>query len=95
MAGGKTKRRSAGKRRIVTLLVVVGVLLFSTSAAGGKSAGRSKERFCRTLRSMARVYMAYGEYGKAQMLAEQAVALAKTANIADSELYLCFNLMPQ
>ena len=43
----------------------------------------------RKLRSMARVYMAYGEYGKAQPLLEQALASAKKINIPDYESAMC------
>lgn len=50
-------------------------------------AGKSDRR-CRTLRSMARIYTACGDYAKAQPLAEQALTLAQQTNVSDTELAL-------
>lgn len=68
---------------------VICSLLLDASIADGKSETLRKNPSSTTLRSMARVYMAYGEYTKAQPLAEKALALAKTKESSDSELAMC------
>jgi tetratricopeptide (TPR) repeat protein len=42
-----------------------------------------------TLRAMARVYMAYGQYDKAEPLAQRALAVAEKTNATDDQLALC------
>jgi tetratricopeptide (TPR) repeat protein len=44
---------------------------------------------CGTLRSMARIYMAYGEYAKAQRLAEEALIQARKQDASNTELATC------
>jgi tetratricopeptide (TPR) repeat protein len=44
---------------------------------------------CGTLRSMARIYMAYGEYAKAQRLAEEALIQARKQEASNAELATC------
>ena len=75
------------KRKLVYLVLVCSLSLTApnTGTAGEKSKGPSSK----TLRSMARVYMAYGEYAKAQPLAEKALTQARTEGAADSELAMC------
>ena len=78
------------KGRAFALILVFSVVLLNTSIANGQS---NPARICsssKTLRSMARVYMAYGEYTKAQPLAEKALTLAKRKEACDSELAMCF-----
>jgi tetratricopeptide (TPR) repeat protein len=77
------------KNRTLLFLLVCSVLLLSTGKVDGKKLLVKKTPSPRTLRAMARVYMAYGEYEKAQPLAEQALISAKNKNASDSELCSC------
>ncbi len=76
-------------RKTLYLVLVHSLFLVVTNASvtNGKSV---KCPSTKTLRSMARVYMAYGEYEKAQPLAEKALTLAKAEGASDSELAMCF-----
>jgi len=65
------------------------VLLSNGIALGNKAELRGRRVSSKSLRSMARVYMAYGEYEKAQPLVEQALASARKTNIPDYELAMC------
>ena len=70
------------------LLISVFIMVLSgTSIAKAKL--NKKQQSTRTLRSMARIYMAYGEYAKAQPFAEKALNLARRKGTADSELAMC------
>ena len=82
------KKQSAHyhKNRILALTFII---LLIESIAWGQPQQVKKDISCRTLRAMARVYMAYGEYTKAQPLAEQALTLAKSKGESDSELSMC------
>jgi len=77
------------KGRAFVLVVVFCVALLSTIANGQSKPGRTYSS-SKALRSMARVYMAYGEYAKAQPLAEKALTLAQKRGACDSELAMCF-----
>jgi tetratricopeptide (TPR) repeat protein len=70
-------------------LVLTLIILFIESIAWGVPQQTRKNLSCKTLRSMARVYMAYGEYTKAQPLAEQALNCARERGELDSELAMC------
>lgn len=70
-------------------LVLTFIILLIESIAWGQPPQAKKALSCKTLRAMARVYMAYGEYTKAQPLAEQALTLAKSKGESDSELSMC------
>jgi tetratricopeptide (TPR) repeat protein len=70
-------------------LVLTLIILLIESIAWGQPHQTKKALSCKTLRAMARVYMAYGEYTKAQPLAEQALTLAKSKGESDSELSMC------
>jgi tetratricopeptide (TPR) repeat protein len=70
-------------------LVLTFIILLIESIAWGQPQQTQKALSCKTLRAMARVYMAYGEYAKAQPLAEQALTLAKKRGESDSELSMC------
>ena len=70
-------------------LVLVFSLVLNTSITNGKSVPIGKNSSSKTLRSMARIYMAYGEYAKAQPLAEKALTLARRKGTPDSELAMC------
>jgi tetratricopeptide (TPR) repeat protein len=78
----------AGKRKNRFLVLTLIILLIESIAWGGPQQVK-KDLSCKTLRAMARVYMAYGEYRKAQPLAEQALTLAKRRGEPDSELSMC------
>ncbi len=71
------------------LVLVFSLALVGTSIASEKTKPDRKHPSSKTLRSMARIYMAYGEYAKAQPLAEQALTLAKRKDASDSELAMC------
>ena len=71
------------------VVLVLGLVLLKGGIADGKPWQGQKSLPCKTLRSMARVYMAYGEYAKAQPLAERALTLAKRKGACDSELAMC------
>ncbi len=78
----------AGERKN-RFLVLTFIILLIESIAWGQPQQAKKDLSCKTLRAMARVYMAYGEYTKAQPLAEQALTLAKKRGESDSELSMC------
>lgn len=69
--------------------LVLTLILLVESIAWGLPQPNKKNLSCKTLRSMARVYMAYGEYTKAQPLAEMALDFAKKRGEPDSELAMC------
>ncbi len=72
------------------LILALSLVLLNNSIALGDTAGSKGKRVSpKTLRSMARVYMAYGQYEKAQPLVEKAFALAKKTNESDYELAMC------
>ena len=71
-------------------LVLILSLMLNTNIANGKSLSAGKSFFSsKTLRTMARIRMAYGDYTKAQPLAEQALSLAKRNNASNSEIAMC------
>jgi tetratricopeptide (TPR) repeat protein len=84
----KTNRLTQKSKTHFVVLVLVLVLL-KGGIADGKPWQGKKSLPCKTLRSMARVYMAYGEYAKAQPLAERALTLAKINCESNSELAMC------
>ncbi len=75
------------KKISISLVVITAILFGSLQAQAG--AGKIKNPSSRKYRSMARVYMAYGQYQKAQPLAEQALSQAKKDNIDGRELSAC------
>jgi tetratricopeptide (TPR) repeat protein len=79
-----------GKAVYFVLLYILLLIGLNASIANGKSEASRKNPSSKTLRSMARVYMAYGEYAKAQPLAEKALTLARAEGAADSEIAMCF-----
>lgn len=84
----KTNRLTQ-KSKTRFVILVLGLVLLNGGIADGKPWQGKKNLPCKTLRSMARVYMAYGEYAKAQPLAELALTLAKRKGACDSELAMC------
>jgi tetratricopeptide (TPR) repeat protein len=77
------------KNKALFLILVLGLVLLKGGIAYGKPLQGKKSPQSKTLRSMARVYMAYGEYAKAQPLVEKALASAKRGNASDYELAMC------
>ena len=77
-----------GIKRLVLVLMSC-LFLLTGSLSEGAVISSNKSNSCRTLRSMARVYMAYGDYIKAQPLVEQALALARANSVPESELCWC------
>jgi len=73
----------------VWVLSLVLLLLNNSIVVGNEVKPGGKQVSSKTLRTMARVYMAYGEYEKAQPLVEQALTLARKTNIPDYELAMC------
>jgi tetratricopeptide (TPR) repeat protein len=91
MAGAKPK--STGKQ-VGQVLFCSLFLLGSPAALGGGRPGAASTPARQThsslaLRSMARVYMACGDYQKAQPLLETALSQAQATNVSDSELCAC------
>ncbi len=84
----KTNRLTQ-KSKTLFLILVLGLVLLKGNIADGKPWQGKKSPPSRTLRSMARVYMAYGEYAKAQPLLEKALTLAKREHTSDYELAMC------
>ena len=82
----KTPFRKQRNGKTFVLVLVCGLLLLNGSVANGKSNPGQIKHSCKVLRSMARVYMAYGNYAKAQPFAEQSLTLARTTGASDSEL---------
>lgn len=74
---------------ILILAIIFALTFFITPTANAKATTVKRHFSCRVLRAMARVYMAYGEYTKAQPLAEKALAYAKENDVPDSELSTC------
>ncbi|HUU19578.1 MAG TPA: tetratricopeptide repeat protein [Sedimentisphaerales bacterium] len=77
-----------GKTRFL-ILAISCLALLTGSVAGGEPQQAKRSLSCKTLRTMARVYMAYGEYTKAQPLAERALTLAQKNCEPDSEIAMC------
>ncbi|MHC5061670.1 MAG: tetratricopeptide repeat protein [Planctomycetota bacterium] len=51
--------------------------------------GTAQARSAKSLQSMARMYIAVGEYAKAQPLAEEALSVARSGGNSDAQLSLC------
>lgn len=80
------------KKRLIKHFFFISILSFSLiycSPARAKSLTGKKPTSSKTLRVMTRLYMAYGEYNKAQPLAEEALAMAQKGNVSNKELCLC------
>jgi len=74
------------KRAAVFFVFLLSLVLLNCSTAFGLKTRRISSQ---TLRSMARIYMAFGEYEKAQPLVEQALTLANQKNDPDYECAMC------
>jgi tetratricopeptide (TPR) repeat protein len=72
------------------LLLLCLILVLSVGqTAVAESLPKTKGALSKNLRSMSRVYMAYGEYSKAEPFAEQALAVAKSKKASDDEIAMC------
>jgi tetratricopeptide (TPR) repeat protein len=80
------RRRNA---KSVVVMAVWALVLFTAVSGTAATAYRPGYSY-KALRVMARLYMAYGDYSKAQPLVEQAVTLAAGGDAAESELGVCF-----
>ena len=82
-----TQKHQYQLRIRITSLITLIVLM---SAAGSAAVSHlPKDRSCRTLRTMARVYMTYGEYDKARGFAEKALNTARQTDVEANEMALC------
>jgi len=86
----ESKRLQSAALYIVKMVPnnVLLVLLSASVALGGLDRGQIPETST-ALRSMAKVYTAYGDYVKAQPLAESALSYAKANSASDSEMSGC------
>ena len=80
--------KTSHKSKMIFFVLVCSLGL-NTSISNGKLEPPQKYPSSKTLRSTARIYMAYGEYAKAQPLAEKALNLAKIQESPASELAMC------
>lgn len=87
------KRHAEKYFRIWVFILILSIGNIASGQFGGISIQHADQgqddSSSKTLRSMARIYMAYGEYEKAQLILNQALALAKTKDVSDSEHCLC------
>ena len=82
-----TPKRDRNSIAVLVLLYTIFSIISSPRAAGGQISGQSGS--CDTLRSVARVYMAYGYYEKARPLIERAVELSESQGLSDQAKGLC------
>jgi hypothetical protein len=80
------------KRRSTCLVIFLSILVCDTPAAAAELSGTVKALSSKSLRSMARAYMAGGANSKAQQCAEEAMKLALAGGVSDKELSLCMGL---
>jgi len=85
----KTISGKQWKRKNLFCILVCSLFLSSVAIAAGNLNVSENFNSCKSLRSMARVYMACGDYAKAQPLAEQALIMAQDTNASDAELCSC------
>jgi tetratricopeptide (TPR) repeat protein len=88
----KTVEIEVLKKHLIRHFLFVSILSFFLiycSPASAKPLISKGPPSCKTLRVMARIYMAHGQYTKAQPLAEQALELAQKRNVSNQELSLC------
>ena len=86
MATVRTISGKQGERKNLFCILVCSLFLSSVAIAAGNLNVSENFNSCRSLRSMARIYMACGDYAKAQPLAEQALIMAKDTNASNAEL---------
>lgn len=74
------------KSKVILCLLMLSIIL---SDYGTACAAKKKRTPSNVLRSMARIYMACGQYAKAQPLAEKAVMLSEKSQAPESERAMC------
>jgi len=84
-----SQRQNRTAIRNLILVTIYASIFFMAPTVNAKAAPVKRHFSSRALRAMARVYMAYGEYQKAQPLAEKALAYAKDNDVPESELSTC------
>ncbi len=77
------------QRIIVTTVLLCASLVLPVGTAGAKATQPRKVLTHTALRAMARVYIASGNYDKAQPLLESALDMARTLNAPDSDVCAC------
>ncbi len=78
------------RSKIKSLILLSAWLVVCGDVLGAEAKpGRQNVQSSLALRSMARVYMACGDYQKAQPLLETALSQAQAANVSDAELCAC------
>ena len=78
------------KPKITSLVLLFTCLIFSSDVLAAQARPRPQNtQSSLALRLMARVYMACGDYQKAQPLLETALKQAQVTNVSDSELCAC------
>ena len=79
----------AKQNRINFLIMALIFISFNASNVLAKSGVGHQTLSSKSMRSVARVYMSYGYYDRAQPLAERALELAKQSDASDEELSIC------
>jgi len=75
---------------VITVLVLLfSSFLFPATVAGAETIGAGRVYTHASLRAMARVYMASGDYGKAEPFLESAIDLAISTNAPDADVCAC------
>lgn len=88
----KMRKIKFTKKPLIKQFLIISTLFFlliNCNLISAKPLYNQRNPSCKTMRVMARVYMAHGQYNKAQPLAEKALALAQKRNVSDKELCLC------
>jgi tetratricopeptide (TPR) repeat protein len=89
MTPGDNKPTTNRQRIIVALVLLSSSFVIPIGTAGARAKRAKKTYSHSSLRAMSRVYMASGNYDKAQPLLESALDLARTSNAPDSDLCAC------
>jgi tetratricopeptide (TPR) repeat protein len=88
MCTNYSKRNTTNLRKFIFGLIFC--LFTCSSFAAGYGQADFAKKTSKTLRSLVRVYMAYGQYDKAEPLAEKALNMAKSKNDNDLEISSCY-----
>ena len=83
--------RSKLKTAIISTIIVyiLTALVVPPQVLGARARKTGRPLSSRSLRGMARIYMATADYAKAQPLAEQALSIARQKNADNEELGFC------
>lgn len=84
--------KTENNKTSVVLIAIIALVFCNSSIVMAKSKPITRRSLSsRSMRSMARAYMAYGYYSKAQPIAERALKLAIETNAANEELAMCLS----